>query len=301
MIRAKRIVTFAGQNFIRNAWLSAVTLTVLVIMLLAVNLIISVNYTKDILLKNVQNKIDVTINFKANVTDKDVNQLAETLKKNTKVSSVTVITPEQNLENFKAKFKEIGDKIIPALDRNPLSYKLQVKAEDPADYQGIIDQINKSEFAALVESQKLNDYRLFFQQAESFIDKLNLFGLIIAAIFLLLGIIVVFNTIRVSVYTQREEVGIMKLVGATNWFVRAPFMLETVFYALAATMVTFLIIYPILRFSNFVNFQIIDGVTLNLIGYYTQNFWLFFLTQFLAIAVVNLLATTVALRRYLKV
>jgi cell division transport system permease protein len=93
----------------------------------------------------------------------------------------------------------------------------------------------------------------------------------------------------------------MKLVGATNWFVRAPFLLETVFYALAATMVTFLITYATLRFTNVINFQIVDGVRLNLEGYYTSNFWILFLSQFAGIALINIIATTVALRRYLKV
>jgi cell division transport system permease protein len=300
MIRTKRIFHFAGQNFIRNAWLSVVTLTILVIMLLAVNLMVSVNFAKNELLKNAQTKINVTVNFKPVATEQDVNKLADELHVSDNVTSVTIVTPDQHLENFKRLFPNLKD-TVSVLNENPLGYQLQVRADDAQKYQAIIDQIDSSSSASLVESQTLYDYRDFLASAEKTIDQFNTFGLIIALIFLLLAIVVVFNTIRVSVYTQREEVGIMKLVGATNWFVRAPFLLETVFYALAATMVTFLITYATLRFTNVINFQIVDGVRLNLEGYYTSNFWILFLSQFAGIALINIIATTVALRRYLKV
>ncbi len=301
MIRLKRIFHFAGQNFIRNAWLSAVTLTILVIMLIAVNLVISVNYAKNELLKSAQTKINVTVDFKQNSTQKDAEQLADLLKRNQQVKSVVIVTPEQHLENFKKAFPKIGSDVIPAIGQNPLGYQLQVGAEEAKDYQAIIEQIKQSSSAPLVEDPIFNDYHNFFDQAEKVINQINTFGLIVALIFLLLGIVVVFNTIRVSVYTQREEVGIMKLVGATNWFVRAPFLLETIFYALAATMITFLLLYAGFRFTNLINYGIVEGMNLDLVGYYQQNFWLLFGPQFLGIAIINTIATTVALRRYLKV
>ena len=125
--------------------------------------------------------------------------------------------------------------------------------------------------------------------------------MVILAIFVIIGLIVIFNTIRVSIFTHREEVGIMKLVGATNWFVRGPFLLESVIYSLVATAVAWLIVYPLLIISRTAVASFFTGIDVDLLKYFSQNFWLFFSLEFVGLSLLNLLATSLALRRYLKV
>ena len=132
-------------------------------------------------------------------------------------------------------------------------------------------------------------------------DNVNAIALGIAILFLALGILVVVNTIRVSIYTQREEVGIMKLVGATNWFIRGPFLLEAIFYSLTAVLVCFIIIYPALQVFSSSTLSNLGGVPFNLSGYYQRDFWWLFLGQFFGLVVINGCSTALALRRYLKI
>ena len=121
------------------------------------------------------------------------------------------------------------------------------------------------------------------------------------AIFAVISLVVIFNTIRMSIYTRKDEIVIMKLVGAGNWFIRAPFFIESIFYALVSVLIVIGVTYPIVNFiqpslTNY--FQ--DTQVINLAGYFQSNFLYIFGWQFLALATLNVVSTAVAMKKYLK-
>ncbi len=112
---------------------------------------------------------------------------------------------------------------------------------------------------------------------------------------------IVVNSIRIAVYTHREEVGVMRLVGAGNAFIRGPFLVKGIMLSVVALVVTMILVYPALNFTQpYVN-NLFDGEGLNLIGYYNANFFKIFGGQFIAVAALTVVSTTLAIRRYLKV
>ena len=296
-----RILRFAIQNFMRNAWLSVVTISVLVICLIAVNVMISVGYIKGILLSAVYDRVNVTVNLNKGIGADEVQSIADDLNKQPKIATITVVTPEESLADFKLRFPDESRAILPVLDGNPLSFKLKIRMTDLSDYANILTYLKQATYKDKIQSQNFNDYRTFIQQAVAVSDNVNKIAFGIAFLFLALGVLVVINTIRVSIYTQREEVGIMKLVGATNWFVQAPFLVESVFYSLTAVLISFIIIYPLLQLFSASAWSNLGGLPLNLIGFYQRDFWLLFAGQFLGLVVINGLSSYLALRRYLKI
>ncbi len=296
-----RILSLAGQNFVRNAWLSLITLTLIVITLFAVNVMVSINYVKSTVLSSLEDWVDITINLKKSVSATDVAGIVSDLDALEQVALVKVRTPDENLESFRIKNPEIADSVLPSLDDNPLTYSIVVKAYSVDQYATILEYLKTAPFNELVEGRNLNDLRDFTERANIFIDRFNTFATAFTLFFILIGAIVVFNTIRVSIFTHREEVGIMKLVGATNWFVRAPFLVESVMYSLTAVIITFIIVYPLLQLTAPTLTTFFSGIDVNLLGYYQANFWFIFGGQFLGIAILNLISTSMALRKYLRV
>ena len=121
-------------------------------------------------------------------------------------------------------------------------------------------------------------------------------------LFILISIVVIFNTIRMSIYTRQSEIQIMKLVGASNIVVRTPFVIESVLYSLAAVLIVVAIIYPLLDFIQpSLNMYFEDIQAVNIAKYFKDNYIQIFGTQFLGLALINMISTAVAIRKHLKV
>jgi len=296
-----KILKFALTNLFRNAWLSLVTTTILVIALLAANLLIGINYLKERALISVENLVDLTVSLDRQITPDEVTQIVTELDTLPQVANIEVRTPDQNLEDFRQRNPDLNADILPSLDTNPLSYSLRIKTFEVSQYGEVIAYLKASAFKSQIDAAGIYDTQTVTDSINNFITNFNLTVMVILAIFVIIGLIVIFNTIRVSIFTHREEVGIMKLVGATNWFVRGPFLLESVIYSLVATAVAWLIVYPLLIISRTAVASFFTGIDVDLLKYFSQNFWLFFSLEFVGLSLLNLLATSLALRRYLKV
>jgi cell division transport system permease protein len=122
-----------------------------------------------------------------------------------------------------------------------------------------------------------------------------------SAVFLLIAVLIVFNTVRIGIFIHKEEIGIMKLVGATNWFVKAPFILEMIILSFVAVGIVVLVSYPVLAIleSKFALF--FGGVQVGLINYFEINGLNIFGTQLMVLIAITVISTMLAMRRYLKV
>ena len=300
-----RITKYAFQNFFRNFWLTIATLIVILIFLTLVNVVVCITYLKSATLEAFSERIDISLDFKQSITELDVLTVKDGLKKNESIESIEIITPDDNLLSFQSRYPKLAEKIIPVLSANPLGYSLIVRAREIDDYASILDSIESDSSITdlLYATPQLLDTRAITQTLATVIEKINQIASGFAVIFFFIAIVIIFNSIRVSIYTHREEIGIMRLVGATNTFIRLPFMLEAALYSIVAlTLMTFQTVVSLPFVDSFLNTKIFAGfTTIDISGFYAMHYFEVFGVQLLGMLVLTAASTSYALRRYLKV
>ncbi len=305
MHKVLRIIKFALQGFFRNFWLSVVTITLMLMAVISVTLLIGVDYIKQAAIRGVEQKVDILVEMNYEVAAEDVENFVIALEDLQEVKRTKIITPEQNMELFKqsnasSDIKKVLD--IFEEDENPFAYSVAIQAYNLEQYSVILDFVGQDQYTDLVKESTFHDYEAFISSISGISETVNRYSWYIILIFVLISIIVIFNTIRISIYSRKSEITIMKLVGAGNWFIRTPFLLESVFYALVAVLIVIAVVYPVVNIlqpslTNY--FQ--DTQVINLAGYFQNNFVQIFVVQFLVLSVLNIFSTAMAIRKYLKV
>lgn len=223
-----RVLKAALQNIFRNAWLGIATVMVLVLALTSVNLLIGVNALLEQAVGLLEEKVDITVFFKRNTNEALVTQARFFLADLPQVKNVELMTAEESLTEFKARHVNDPDilKALEELDENPLGATMRIKARNTSDYPFIIETLKNPQFADAIESRTYDDHQDSIAKVEQLSNNARYFGTALIIIFILIGVLIVYNTIRVAIYTQREEIGIMRLVGASSTYLRSPFVIQ---------------------------------------------------------------------------
>jgi cell division transport system permease protein len=235
-----RILRTALQNIARNLWLGIATVIVLVMALVSVNVLVGLNALLGNAVTVLEDKIDVTVFFKPDTNEALVKQARFFIGDLPQVKTVELLAPDQALEQFKqrhANDKEVLDALA-ELDKNPLGATVRIVARKTSDYPFIMETLKNPQFADAIESKSYDDHAASIDRVRSLADNARLLGSGLIAVFTLIGILIVFNTVRVAIYTQREEIGIMRLVGASSTFIRTPFVVQGLMLAAIAVLIT---------------------------------------------------------------
>lgn len=240
LTKATRVLKASFQNIVRNAWLGIATIIVLVMALTSVNLLVGVNALLQNAVSVLEDKIDVTVFFKQDANETLVTQAKFFIADLPQVKSAELLPANEALERFKERHANDPEilEALAELDGNPLGATLRVKARSPGGYPFIIETLKNPQFADAIESKSYDDHSEAITRVQSLGENSRLIGMVLIGIFALIGILIVFNTIRVAIYTQREEIGIMRLVGASSVFVRTPFVIQGIILAAIALLIT---------------------------------------------------------------
>ena len=304
LISFVRIITFALQNFWRNIWLSIATLSIIILTLISVSGLIFISVLTQEAIASAQQLIDLTITFKTDITADEIHSIDQTIKSSLPIESTTFISKEEALAKFKEFHKDDPSiqESLNALEENPLGNALVITANRIEDYPSIIAYFQQDEM-----QNKIQEFNKNFEKHELILEKMNLLtkrvqeiALVISGIFIVIAALIVFNTIRIAIYTHSEEISIMKLVGATNAFVRGPFIFESIFYSLAATLITLAILIPLLSLISPYISAFFNN-SFDLATYFRQHALWIGLYEFLGITLLNLIATSFAIGKYLKI
>jgi len=298
-----QVIIFAWQSFWRNFWLSLVTITIIVLALLSINSLILLNVVSDKAIDIIKEKIDVSVYFRQEATENQVLEVQTYLSSLTKVKEISYISQQQALQNFRQKHQ--NDPLIieslEELEKNPLGATLVVKSKNIEDYPEILTVLDNSKYNDLILDKNFDDNKIYIGKIKTISDNVNKIGFLASGIFILIALLIVFNTIRVAIYTHQKEITIMKLVGAANWFIRSPFLVESVFYATIAWLIAIGLTYPLINLiqPHLTNFFL--DQTFNISQYFQDNFWRLFGLELLIIILLNIASSFIAIRRYLKV
>jgi len=272
-ISLKRVFKFAWQGFLRNRVLG---LEVMFIMAIAVFLITSLflfQGISDFLIKEVQEKVDVSVYFKEAVLEEEILSVERDLYKfSNEIESVEYISREKAMENFIEKHKEepIYLEALQEIGYNPFLPSLNIKARDPSYYAPISNYLNQDSLQGIIE-------RVSFFQNKKVIDKLSSITAnvktVVISLSLILGLLAVlitFNTIKLTIFTSKEEISTMQLVGASSWFIRGPFVIQGIFYGIVSVLAVNLLFLITFAFFSYRLETFFLGF--NLLNYFQMNF-----------------------------
>jgi cell division transport system permease protein len=188
----------------------------------------------------IKDRVDVSVYFKTGVAENLINQFRADLQTNPKIREVVYVSASEALQNFKEK--HAGDPLIlDSLDEladNPLPATVQIKAYNLEDYPEIAQQVQNGQFKDQLGKINFEDNRLLIERLGKALRFIVVGGIALVIIFSIIAILVIFNTITLTIYNRREEVEIMRLVGATNSYIRGPFLVEALLYSVVATLLT---------------------------------------------------------------
>lgn len=293
------------MNFWRNGWVSLATVLVAVITLFAIGSLVFAKAILNSTLSQIQDKVDVSVYFKTDAMEEEIFSLRDKLEKLGEVKSVEYISGEQALANFMERHKDnaLIMQSLEELGENPLGAVLNIKAKETSQYESIAKFLENSRDVS-GEGQiidKINYYqnRVVIDRLSKIIDSAESLGLSISIFLVIISLLITFNTVRLAIYSSREEIGIMRLVGASGKFISGPFVVEGLMHGVIASVVTMGLFYPLTLWLGKSTENFFGGI--NIFQYYLSNFVQIFILLLAVGTIMGAISSFIAVRRYIKV
>jgi cell division transport system permease protein len=302
----KRIVINGAKNFWRSGSVSFATVLIMTVTLLIIGVLIFLSAILTHTLDSIKDKVDVNIYFVTTALEGDVVSYQRKISELPEVERVTYTSREAALSAFRER--HAGDQLtlqaLEELGDNPLGASLAVKAKDPEQYASIVAFLEEDP-AISPEGSSIVD-RINYFQNKTVIDRLTdaiaateRAGAGIVFLFALASIVIAFATVRLAIYTARDEISVMRLMGASNMYIRGPFIVAGIFSGVLASIIVLVLFYPVAWYAGATMETWLGGF--NLFSYYLENFGLFFIILAGSGFLLGGLASYFAVRRYLRV
>ncbi len=302
----KRIFTGGAKNFARSGSVSFATVLIMTVTLIIIGSLIFLSAILSNTLAALQDKVDVNVYFVTDAEEDDIVAIQQRLEARPEVSSVVYTSREERLEEFRTRH-ENDQLTLQALDElgdNPLGASLAIKATDPTQYAGIVEFLSEDPSVSPASGPIIDSINYF--QNKAVIDRLTSAmqateraGLAIVILFAVASTIIALATIRLAIYTSRDEIAVMRLVGASNAYIRGPFIVAGIISGLMAAIIALVFFYPVAWYAGQYLSTWLGGF--NLFSYYLSHFALIFGILAGSGVLLGALASWLAVRRYLKV
>jgi len=296
-----RVIKYGFLNFWRNGWLSVATLSIVVMALLVFEGLIIFNVLTKTAIETFKDKIDISVYFKIDTPEDEILRMKKSLETLTEVKIVEYISRDKALEVFKERHKDDPTiaQSLEELQENPLMASLNIKARNPKEYAVIADNLEKTSFRNWFEKITFAQNAALIERLGKIIDTAEKGGMIMIILLAIIAVLVTFNTIRLAIYSNREEIGIMRLVGASGSFIRGPYVIEGIIYGLMAGVLSVIIALPIVYFiSPYIEIFIPE---INLLFYFTSNLFILLGYQLLFGVSLGIISSSIAIRKYLRI
>lgn len=234
-----RIFRSAWRSFRRNGWLSLVAVFIMAQALLIVSILASLNVVIGGTIKSINERIDVAVFFKDTAPENDILSLKQAVEGLPDVREVTYVSSQAALDKFleENRNRQIIRSVIPEQE-NFLPASLEIKVTDPYKIESVVNSIRNGQYSKLISETSLEDNQKIIEKLRNISSFVQRSSLILAVVLVAIALMIIFNTIRITIFTRRQEIEIMKLVGATDWYIRWPFIIEGMMYGVMATIFT---------------------------------------------------------------
>ena len=297
-----RIAKYALQDIGRNIGLSFMTVFILVLMLLSVNTLWSLDVITKQAVKLVREQVTISFYLSPTASDKDVNEIKSYIATFPEVVNLKYISKDEVLKSFKDRHK-FSPEVLEALSElggNPFGPTITVRTKEPGDYRKIIEALSVPEYEPLIENKSFDGNESALDRIQLITSRIEKIGLGLSLLFAVIAFFIIFNTIRVAIQSQKVEISIKRLVGANNWFIKGPYLLEAILYTVLSISITIGIVFGAFHWlDQYISIIFSNGFSLT--NYYRSNMLYLFGIQALAVLVLTNVSSGLAMRRQLKV
>lgn len=302
--KIKRIIISGYRNFTRSGFTSISSIFIMTITLFFITSLIFVQAALNSSLSDIKEKVDVTVYFVSGTDEASIMNVESTLKNLSEVKDITYTSQDQALTDFKEKHSNdyLTLQALDELDQNPLGASLNIKAKDPSQYESIANYFKSegtlsSDDLNIIDKIDYNQNKVVIDRLTAIISGAQKLGFVVSLILILISILITFNTIRLIIYMSREEINVMKLVGAGSRYIRGPFIVSGILVGIISSVLTILLFIPI---SIWLGNQMTDFIGINLYTYYKANFLQLFIIMLGSGITIGVISSTFAIHKYLK-
>lgn len=288
-------------HFRRNGWLSFAVISILTLTLLIISTLIVLTIAANLIIQSVQDKVDISVYFKGNAEESRIMEFRSAVLQYKEVKSADYVSKNRALDEFKSKNADnpVIMQSIEAIGSNPLNASVNIKAVTPDKYDIIATAIQESAFKDDISRINYAKNKIVIERLNNVLSTTRKVGATLATLFSLIAVLITFNAIRITIYAHRQEIEIMRLVGASNPYIRMPFIFEGVIYGAISAIVVMLILFPLIKFvapylSGAVSIKDVQTS-------FMHNLWLIFLIQLVTGIALGTISSLIAVRRYLKI
>lgn len=305
--KARRVIRTGFVNFWRNGFLSLSSILVLSIALLVFGGLIFFSTLSDRFLDTVREKVDINVYFALDAKETDILDLQTTLDKMPEVDTTEYVSREESLRRFKEKHQD-NTLILQGLEEvgeNPLPAVLTIKAKDPSQYESIAKSLSEKAF---IDEVNYGRNKVIIDRLSRIIPLVEKTVSVLIILLAAMAIVVTFNTIRVIIFSSRDEIAVMKLVGASNMYVRGPFVVSGIMYGIASAILAIIVLGLFAYYIDALYIRFlhaypgdISEIRHILFLYYVSNFKLIFAVILGSGIALGAISSYMAVRRYLNV
>ncbi len=301
-ISISRIIKLGLTNFWRNRWLSLASTLIMTLTLLIITLFVVMTIVVGKTTDRIRSKIDVSVYFKDSATTQEISDLQQKIAARPDVKEVRYISKEEALDIWDQQQKNQRIKELVTAEENPLPRSLTIKTNNPDNLQQIVDYVSDPQFSNLIHKVSYEDNKQIIDKLLAITSFIKKIGWLFSIVFIIASVLVILNTIRLTIFTRKDEIEIMRLVGASDRFIKVPFIIEGVVYGFLACILAQVVLWLAIGFvSPLTNQYLGSEVTQNMISFFLGHFILIFLLQLLVGILVGIGCSLFSIRKYLRI
>ncbi len=302
-LNTRRIIKSGFVSFWRNGFVSLSSVLIITLTLFAVGSVVFTGALLNSSLQEIKSKVDVNVYFVPNASEADVLALKNKIESLPEVALVQYVSKDEALQNFKNRHAndQITLQALEELGENPLGAILNIKAKETSQYEGIAKFLDAEAGSDGAFIDKINYYqnKTAIDTLTRIIDGGTKIAIGITLILVLISILIAFNTIRLAIYIAREEISVMRLVGASNRYIRGPFIMAGIMYGFVSAIITLAFFYPATFWLSSITETFFSGF--NVLSYYIANFVHIFILIAGTGVVLGAVSSYLAVRKYLRI
>jgi len=298
----KRIFKFAINDFFRNKGISLAAIFVLTVTIMCVTGLLFFRGMSDYLVSQIKDKIDITAYFKESASEADILNIKNQISGMAGIKKVEYVSKDDAVLIFADKHKDnaVFTEALNEVGSNPFLPSLNiVTSGDISQYEQVSNVLQSSSFSNIVEKVDFYEKKDTIEKVYSITSNINTFGLILGIILVIVAILVVFNTIKLAVDSSKEEISTMRIVGASDWFVRGPFIIQGIIYGFIAFIICIIVSAIFVFFISSKISVMMPGFSL--IRYFTSNLWFLIMVQLGFGVAVGVVSSFVVVKKYLDI